>query len=144
MLEFLKNWLFRRILNNHRMLFRYWNGIRYVSADPFVITRAMLNTTTFDVENDLKKINIPDARVISSTIEVIAKGVREIFSIPPFEKGGLTELECISLLFSFNDFMDRVKKNGALNPISSQPMAMSSQEKSLVEKNDMSENSVSG
>lgn len=123
MFGFFGSWLSRRIINRHRLLFRFWDGNRYVSADPFVIFRALVNTEKFDPENDVKDLKIPDAKILSRKISHIAEGVREIFNVPAFEKGGLSELECIGLLNQFNVFMDDVKKNGASNQITLPPTA---------------------
>ena len=120
-LESLKNCIFRRVLNRHRMLFRYWDGSRYVAADPFVLLRKMLSTSKFDPESDLKKLNIPDSKIITKQIGYIAEGVREIFSLSPFRpdgRGGLTELECVNLLMEFTAYLERIKKNGGLNQMS--------------------------
>jgi hypothetical protein len=119
--EVLRNWVFRRVLNRHRMLFRYWDGRKYVAADPFVLLRRMLATSKFDPESDLKKLNIPDSKIITERIGFIAEGVREIFSLSPFRpdgKGGLTELECVNLLMEFTGYLERVKKNGGSNLMS--------------------------
>jgi len=112
MLNFFKNWFFARVLNRHRLLFRFWNGSRFVSSDPFILLRKLLNTDKFDAEMDLKKLEIPDAKIVTEKIGFIAEGVREIFSLPPYEKGGLTELECVQLLMEFSEFLERIKKNG--------------------------------
>lgn len=122
MIEFLKNWLFRKVINKHRLLFRFWDGSRYVSSDPFVIFRSIVNTQKFDPENDVKDLRIPDAKILAKKIAHISEGVREIFNVPPFEKGGLSELECINLLNQFSQFMEDVKKNGASSQISLPPM----------------------
>lgn len=112
MLNFIKNWFFARVLNRHRLLFRFWNGSRFVSSDPFILLRKLLNTDKFDAEMDLKKLEIPDAKIVTEKIGFIAEGVREIFELPPYEKGGLTELECVQLLMEFSEFLERIKKNG--------------------------------
>ena len=118
MFQIFKNWFFARVLNRHRLLFRFWNGSRFVSADPFILFRRLINTDKFDVENDLKKLKIPDPKIIAEKIGFISEGIREIFDVPPYEKGGLTELECVQLLMEFSTFLDRVKKNGASSLIS--------------------------
>jgi hypothetical protein len=123
MIEFFKNWIFRTVVNKHRLLFRYWDGSRYVSADPFVIFRALVNTEKFDPETDIKALQIPDPKIISKKISYIAEGVREIFNLKPFDQGGLAELECVNLLTQFSEFMNAVKKNGESNQISLPPMA---------------------
>lgn len=92
-----------------------------MAADPFVLLRRMLVTKKFDLESDLKKLKIPDSKIITERIGYIAEGVREIFDLPPFRpdgKGGLTELECVNLLMQFTGYLERVKKNGGSNLIS--------------------------
>ena len=121
MIEFFKNWIFRTVINKHRLLFRYWDGSRYVSADPFVIFRALVNTEKFDPDTDIKDLQIPDAKIISKKISYIAEGVRKIFNLKSFEQGGLAELECVNLLTQFSEFMNAVKKNGGSNQISLPP-----------------------
>jgi hypothetical protein len=122
MFQFFKNWFFARVLNRHRLLFRFWDGSRFVSSDPFILFRKLINTDKFDVEEDIKKLRIPDPKIVSEKIGFIAEGIREIFDLPPYEKGGLTELECVQLLIEFSTFLDRVKKNGASSLISLPPI----------------------
>ena len=110
------------MLNRHRLLFRFWDGSRFVSSDPFILFRKLINTDKFDVEEDIKKLRIPDPKIVSEKIGFIAEGIREIFDLPPYEKGGLTELECVQLLIEFSTFLDRVKKNGASSLISLPPI----------------------
>jgi len=123
MWNFISNWFFARVLNRHRLLFRFWDGSRFVSSDPFILFRKLINTDKFDVEEDIKKLRIPDPKIVSEKIGFIAEGIREIFDLPPYEKGGLTELECVQLLIEFSTFLDRVKKNGASSLISLRSMA---------------------
>lgn len=120
MLTRILDFVFRRVLNRHRLLFRFWNGSRFVSSDPFVLLRRLINTDKFDPDADLKKLKYPDPKIVTEKIGFVAEGVREIFEIKPFEQGGLTELECVQLLMTFSEYLDTVKKNGVSNPITSQ------------------------
>lgn len=140
-----KNWFFSRALNRHRLLFRFWNGSRFVSVDPFIILRKLLKTDKFDPDADLKKLEIPDAKIITEKIGFIAEGVREIFDLPAFEAGGLTELECVQLLMEFSGFLENVKKNGAQNLITlpSSPTVETPVENGSVVASDTNENSAS-
>lgn len=126
------------------MLFRFWNGTKFVSADPFVLLRKLVNTDKCDIDEDLKKLKIPDPKIVTNTISNIAEGVREIFEVPAFENGGLTELECVQLVMEFMGFTERVKKNGASSLISS-PFTtdQSTQDVGSPDASDMKENSVS-
>lgn len=144
MLNFIKNWFFARVLNRHRLLFRFWNGSRFVSSDPFILLRKLMNTDKFDAEMDLKKLEIPDPKIVTQKIGFIAEGVREIFDLPPYEKGGLTELECVQLLMEFSSFLERIKKNGASSLIllpSTESQATTAND--LPDQNDTKENSAS-
>jgi len=143
MLEKLKNWFFARALNRHRLLFRYWDGSRFVSADPFVLLRRMLNTTKFDADADVKALSLPEPTIVAKKIGFIAEGIREIFELKPFEQGGLSELECVNLLMLFSDFLNSVKKNGVSSLISSPLMASSTMDASTDGENAMNENLVS-
>lgn len=139
----IKTWFFARALNRHRLLFRFWDGSRFISSDPFVLLRRLTNTEKFDMESDLKMLQIPDPKIVTQKIGYIADGVREIFDLKNFESGGLSELECVQLLLTFSDFLDTVKKNGVLNPNSSPASDVSQMESSSAEKKGTNENSDS-
>lgn len=142
MLGTVKNWFFRRILNRHRLLFRFWNGSRFVSEDPFVLFRRLLNTQAFDPDVDLKLLEIKtDPKLVVRKMEHIAEGVREIFEIPAFDAGGLTELECIQLLLQFSGWMETVKKNGVTNQTLSTSSPVSGTAIGSPDQNDMNVNS---
>ena len=112
-------------------------------ADPFVLLRRLTNTDKFDLESDLKVLQIPDPKLITKKIGYIAEGVREIFDLRPFSDAGLSELECVQLLLTFSAFLDDVKKNGAPNPIMSQVMGNNPMESGTGAASDMKENLVS-
>lgn len=144
MFQIFKNWFFARVLNRHRLLFRFWNGSRFVSSDPFILLRKLLNTDKFDAEMDLKKLEIPDPKIVTEKIGFIAEGIREIFELPPYEKGGLTELECVQLLMEFSSFLERIKKNGASNLITSPSIQnLQTPVTGSADKSDTKENSAS-
>ena len=117
MLSKIADWFFRRVLNRHRLLFRWWNGSRFVSSDPFVLLRRLINTDKFDPDEDLKKLKYPNPKIVTERIGYIAEGVREIFEVLPYGLGGLTELECVQLLMQFSSYLEAVKKNGESSPI---------------------------
>lgn len=124
----IRNWFYRNILNKHRLLFRYWNGSRFVHEDPFVLMRRLLTKEDFDVDTELKRLEIPDPKKVIETLQHIANAVRKIFEIPDFPDGGLSELECVNLLKTFVDWADQLKKNGVTKQISptSSPVVVSS------------------
>lgn len=141
--EKIKNWFFARVLNRHRLLFQFWNGSRLVSADPFVLLRRMLNTNKFDLETDIKVLQIPDPKLITQKIGYIAEGVREIFDVPELDQGGLSELECVNLLMKFSEYLEDVKKNGGSSLISLPASGISQTASSPADVSDMKENSDS-
>lgn len=110
-----KSWFYKRVLNKHRLLFRYWNGSRFVAEDPFVLLRKLLSTETFSADDSLKALQLPDPKLVIKHLSFISDGVREVFSVPALSDGGLTELECVNLLKTFIDWMEAVKKNGVMS-----------------------------
>lgn len=145
MLGAIRNWFFARVLNRHRLLFRFWNGSRFVSEDPFILFRRLLNTDKFDPDADMKLLEIKtDPKLVVRKMENIAEGVREIFGVQPLDRGGLTELECIQLLIQFSGWMDAVKKNGATTPILPAPFPVNDQRSGEPSLSSMSGNSGSG
>jgi hypothetical protein len=138
----IRDWFFGRVLNRHRLLYRYWDGSRFVSEDPFVLLRKLTNSQDFDPDNDLKLLQIKtDPKMVIRKIEHVAEGVRKIFGVPELKDGGLTELENVNLLIQFLRWMDDVKKNGATNQISAGSTA-NPPETGELPRNDMKE--VSG
>lgn len=106
------NWIYRRILNRHRLLFRYWNGSRFVSEDPFTLLRALVSSSKIDLDSDLQLLDVPDIKVVTRKVGQLAEEIREIFQLKPLSNGGLSELECVNLLIQFINYLERVKKNG--------------------------------
>lgn len=145
MIGTIRNWFYSRVLNRHRLLFRYWNGSRFICEDPFVLFRKLLNTQDFDLSSDLKAVQlIPDPKIIVRKIEHIARGVREIFQIPDLSAGGLSELECVQLLLEFLRWSEALKKNGVTSPIAPGSIQTSGKTASgEVAENNTSENSDS-
>lgn len=106
-----------------RDIFRYWDGRRYRFGDPWAIFRATMADPEFDWETTPSLIQMEaadndslrtkfDAMLVASTM------VRKVFSVPPFEQGGLTDNECLALLWSFSAYVGAIKKNTSPTPIS--------------------------
>lgn len=101
----LRRWLERRDI------FHYWDGRTFRCADPFVIYRGLSTHPEFDWETDPKMLSVADPAVVLEVSARLAKAVRDVFGLPAVEQGGLTELECQSLLAQFGRYKLHVKKN---------------------------------
>ena len=101
-----------------RFIFQYHDGIRSRRADPFVIYRGFETHPTFNWKEDPKLLGLQDNAVVLETSEKMAAAVRDVFDLPPFDAGGLTEQECQRLFFAFCEYTQRVKKNGSPPQIS--------------------------
>ena len=108
------NWLKRWNNNRSRAIFRYWDGSKDIAADPLAVWRALRADHEFDAERDIPAIQLDD----DTSIQVTINAVRRAFKLPAFEQGGLTEGECIALLYQFISYVGYVKKNTSPPPIS--------------------------
>lgn len=115
MINLLRRWLF----NRNRFIYRYWNGQRIVVGDPMVLWRSLQANENYR-EDDLKLLTVEDLRL--KVIERLAGVVKDVFTIPPVDQGGLTELECIEELARFLDYSGVQKKSTGLMQTSPQSM----------------------
>jgi hypothetical protein len=118
-------WLLTRLAFDPRGVFRFFDGRRWRTVDPLTTARAFLSHPKFDWDETPQLLVVPRATEQLTTVQVIDAAVREVFQIPPFAAGGLTELECVDLLSKFRQYLGNVKKNGSLFPIS--PVSMESE-----------------
>lgn len=108
-----------------RGIFHYWDGQRWRNGDPIVLTRSLMSHPVFDWDADPVKIADPDPAVSMPAIEMVSNTVREIFDIPHFVNGGLTETELCQLLWAFQTYLATLKKNGSgpqTSPPPTEPM----------------------
>lgn len=96
-----------------RGIFHYWDGRQWRSGDPIVLARGLMSHATFDWDDHPFKIDDPDLLVSSNAVKICADAVRELFGVPKFSDGGLTESELCGLLWSFQNYLAAVKKNGS-------------------------------
>ncbi len=116
----------RRVQERRRSsIFRFWDGVRSRSIDPWAAFRESCSIDGFSWEVTIPLLlsdTIPgdsgDMKMRAKLIEVAAQAARRIFSLPAFEDGGLTEGECLRLLLDFEAYVFGVKKNGSAQPIS--------------------------
>ena len=109
--------------NSQRNIFRYWDGRRYKLGDPLVLFRTILNDGDFawDVTPALMELEGDTDDVLRTRLEamqVASDMVRRVFGIRPLADRGLTDKECLALLWEFEHYVGAVKKNGRSNPIS--------------------------
>ncbi len=126
----IKKWFRDRRLKKRRSLFRYWNGEKHVYADPFKVWRAILNHPKFNVET---MAHLVDDGVEPETTMCV-DAMCEIFGVTRWDAQdttGLTDMEILTLLDSFDTYLANVKKNSSLGVTSSPPtdsVSSSSQE----------------
>lgn len=114
--------LFRRLFEQ-RNIFRYWDGRRYRRIDPWSAYRATLDYPGWNWDETPKLIGETATdeaflRVKLDAIQTATNMARSVFDLPPVEKGGLTEEECLLLLWQFSAYVSAVKKNGRQPPTS--------------------------
>jgi len=113
----LRNWIMRKLVTRQRRLFAFWDGRKIVRLDPMVIIRRLAENPDYDSDNDFKRLSSPKSSTRGEAIGGLAAVAREAFGLPLFDgKHGLTEMELLKLLNSFNGQMDALKKNMRLTP----------------------------
>lgn len=108
--------LFRRLFEQ-RNIFRYWNGRRYRRIDPWSAYRATLDYPGWSWDETPKLIGETATDEVSlrmklDAIKTATELARSVFDLPPVANGGLTEEECLTLLWQFSAYVSAVKKNG--------------------------------
>lgn len=111
-------WLFSRF-DDRRGLFLFHDGKRLHKVDAWACVRAFMTHPKYEWDETPLLYAGRDAVTQLSGMKLTADAVREVFQIPAFEFGGLTDLGCMGLMDTFRDFLDNVKKNGQVWQISS-------------------------
>lgn len=99
-----------------RFIYRYLDGKTEVAADPAVLYRRMMDVGP-ELSADITVGQSPSKRWREAQENGIRK-IRGIFSVKPFEEGGLTEGELYGLLDHFIQYCETVKKNSPPSPTS--------------------------
>jgi hypothetical protein len=118
MISGIKKWFRDRRLKKRRSLFRYWNGEKHVYADPFKVWRAILNHPKFNVETMAYLVDEGAEPETTVCVEAMC----EIFNVSRWNSEnttGLTDMEIIAMLDSFDLYLGSVKKNSSLGVTSS-------------------------
>ena len=92
-----------------RLIYRYWDGEKVITADPMVLYRRVSDVGP-ELSVDIRVTNSISKGAGKAYTNVLKK-VREIFSVKSLEEGGLSETETLELLDHFLGYCDGVKKN---------------------------------
>lgn len=103
--------------NSHRRIFRYWDGRRYKLGDPIELFRSILNDGEFSWDAtpalmEMEWETDDQLRVRMGAMKTASDMVRRVFGIRPLADRGLTDKECLALLWEFESYVGAVKKNG--------------------------------
>lgn len=118
-----------------RLIFKYFDGEKIVSADPMVVYRRMIDVS-IDLNADITIATSPSKAAPEAYQKMVEK-LRKIFQVKPLELGGLTENETFLVYINFSNFCDFVKKNSKNVQILQEVISENTQkaeEKSLVMK----------
>lgn len=107
-------WFKNRRRKAQREIFQFWDGRRDRRADPLATWRGYLTHKTFNLQIHPALVESGDVEAIG----VVAAATRDVFGVPSFEDGGLTEQECLELTVQFFSWIDEVKKNTRILPTS--------------------------
>lgn len=139
----------QRFFNNrNRALFRYWDGIKWRSADPLVILRGIAEHPQLTTDH-LKLLENPKGipqDIAIEAFDVVLLATRDVFGIQAWTESqpGLTQAETRDTLSRFMAFVGQLKKSGSPMPISPEPMEPSPSSVDLpVESTSVSSDSAS-
>jgi hypothetical protein len=117
-----------------RLIYRYWNGKRFVDADPLELQFALMGERLEDeakiMAMDIEKVPIdPRSNVFDQALQGqleaykrVLNAIASIFAVDRFDgKHGLTDIELFALLGHFTTFMSQLKKKANVLPTSARP-----------------------
>lgn len=113
-------WLAYRVGLDPRGLFAFHDGRRWRYVDPMAVARALWSIPDFDSTKSRQMINSNVGTLVAQGYQEIAVAVRQAFQVKAAEDGGLTEVECDTLLFMFELYLGELKKNGSPTQTSGQ------------------------
>ncbi len=85
-----------------RLIFHYWDGQQDRAGDPLAIQRRLMGAP--DLVETAKVADVPTPDGAKAKGELIDL-TREAFGVPPFERGGLLDAECLELFVRFGKFL---------------------------------------
>lgn len=113
-LTWLKSWFievdrFDVYKPRERLIYKYWDGKKLVSADPLVLYKRMMERGP-ELSIDIK-VSTSASKDAAKAHESLVKGIREVFQVKTLEEGGITDLEAMDVLDHFLIYSEMVKKN---------------------------------
>jgi hypothetical protein len=115
-------WLWQCLGYDVRGIFVFWDGRRWKRADPMVALQRLYEIPDFNPDETPLMLSAADPHVRMKTAAHIASAVQTAFGLRTLADGGLTILESVSLLASFDEYMTGLKKSTGLEPTSPTPM----------------------
>lgn len=128
MLRFIREMRARRAarrFERERALFRFFDGRRWRSVDPWSTWRAIAGCETFDFKRQGFLVDQSSEPETTRCIEALCR----IFAVERYDdaqRSGLTDWEIISLYLDLSAYLEALKKNTSPGPTSSPPMAPAS------------------
>ncbi|CAK9093030.1 Uncharacterized protein SCF082_LOCUS43762, partial [Durusdinium trenchii] len=125
MWDWLAGWWKRLRDGRKRAIYRYFDGRTYRRVDPMVAHSRLLNHETFDIEGHTMIAFQDDAtdefsrKAQDEARGILVAAVRDVFEVTAFDPRtgtGLTEGECVGLLWDFFDYCNAEKKSTDLPP----------------------------
>ena len=118
-----------------RNIFEYNNGSKACYADPIRLSHKLATAypKESNLEHDFKLLKLQNNESFEALIR-IADFARDVFNLKSYDKVegqsiGVTDTEAIGVLVDFTAWMDTVKKNMNVQPISPSPTEHLSWEK---------------
>lgn len=97
---------------SERKIYSYFNGKEMIKADPLALYKKVAEVGP-SLSIDIKVAKSPSKDATKAHNSLIQQ-IREIFDVPSFKDGGLTEAELQALLDHFLTYCEGVKKNSKM------------------------------
>jgi hypothetical protein len=118
--------MFRFFSNRSRRIFRYWNGTKWIWADPIVLQREidkaggdnwtanldiLRAATSFDSSKLGPALLKEQSKAVEEAVAAIVGIVRKSFDAPAIDSSGkgVTEAECVNMLAQFTNWMSEAE-----------------------------------
>lgn len=103
-----------------RLIYRYHDGERDRRGDPLELLRRLTGREGLSLEVDAKLATgaTPEA---PKALGRLVDAVRDVFGVKSLDQGGMTEAECLGLLFHFMQYIAEVQRDFSPLPTSPPP-----------------------